>query len=259
MAGRTTKTVLDLSFKNKMAGYNVARPFRLKKEDEALLLQHCPFYQGLTAQQKVKFQARMIKFICMKQFQTKAGLKLSNEMVLLISAAAIQLTFGLSDYRFLHFDRIIIYPEKFYSEQLQQFHLGQTHSHGHLSFSWKHLLSGYENAHDNINLGLHEFAHALFLNHVAGKKEDYHFETAFENWKQQGSVDYFELKRNDSPYLRSYAQANFMEFFAVCVECFFETPDQLAYHHPSIHKSLKDLLNLNPSKILANIPVQKTA
>lgn len=211
-----------------------------------VLEQNFPYYQKLPPKSKLIFQSRVRRFYQLKSFIGKEGLTLTDEMKIFISASAIQLTFGLRDFRFLHFKTIEIYSENFFSKSGQAYHLGETDTRGILRFSWHDFVKGYAIGDDNRNLGLHEFSHALFLNYLSGKKNDLHFEKYYEVWKSEGSEQYFGLKKKDCPYIREYAQTNLMEFFAVCVECFFETPAELHRLHPKIFHSLKKLLGQNP-------------
>jgi Mlc titration factor MtfA (ptsG expression regulator) len=220
---------------------------KLSTDRIKILSKHFPYYQKLPVKSKRIFESRVKRFCDLKTFVPKDNLALSDEMKIFISASAVQLTFGLRDYRFLHFDRIEIFPEKFFSAKGRVFHLGETDPrHRTLRFSWADFVKGYAIDDDNRNLGLHEFSHALFLNYLSGKKDDLHFEESYDVWKSEGSRQFFRLKKNKSTYIRGYATTNLMEFFAVCVECFFETPDQLFSYHPRIYNSIKKLLCQDP-------------
>ena len=222
------------------------RPKVMGVSDIDILNKYFDFYNRLPLKSKKIFENRVIKFIDLKKFETRQDLDLTREMKVLISASAIQLTFGLKDYRMLHFERILIYPDKYFSKSTNSYHLGEANSRGLVVFSWKSFLKGYIIEDDNLNIGLHEFSHALFLNYFKGKKQDYHFDEQYHIWKAEGSVEFFKLKKYDCDYLREYATTNMMEFFAVCVECFFETPNQLKNKHPKIYNQLSKLLVQNP-------------
>ena len=63
---------------------------------------------------------------------------------------------------------------------------------------------------------------------------------------------YFEKvkeSKNLFPYLRQYAFVNEHEFFAVCVEHFFETPSTFLKEMPDVYQILTNLLNQNPLNI----------
>ena len=212
-----------------------------------ILQKHYPFYQKLPATSKKTFENRVARFISMKKFIGESGMMITPQVKALIAAAAVQVSFGLRDFRFLHFDTIIVHPDKFYSKYGNAYHLGETNPRMQsISFSWFHFLKGIAIEDDNLNLGIHEFSHALFLNYLSGKKEDWHFDSHYEQWKAEGAQQFFALRENTGDYIREYATTNLMEFFAVVVECFFETPKELLEKHPDIYSSVRKLLKQNP-------------
>ena len=66
-AQRSPYSGIQLSRKTKLSGYGVFHPAKLQRKDEAILLKYCPFYQSLTVKQRLKFQARLMKFISINQ------------------------------------------------------------------------------------------------------------------------------------------------------------------------------------------------
>ncbi len=221
-------------------------PKKMFRSDVRTLEMNFPYYNKLPKRSKRIFESRLVKFSKSKKFVSKDGLLITREMKVLFSACAIQLTFGLRDFRFKHFPVIEIHPQKFMSNAGKRYHLGETDARGVLRFSWLDFKKGYDIEDDNRNLGLHEFSHALFLNYLSGKKDDSHFDDHYREWKRQGAKQFFRLKATGSSYIRSYAQTNLMEFFAVCVECFFETPIEFKVEHPHIYQSIQMLLAQNP-------------
>ena len=76
----------------------------------SILNRHSTFYSNLDDTGKEKFIHRLTKFIEDKTFKVhdKSGFK---EMPVLISATAIQVSFGLEEYLLSHFIYIHIHPE----------------------------------------------------------------------------------------------------------------------------------------------------
>ncbi len=54
------------------------------------------------------------------------------------------------------------------------------------------------------------------------------------------------MKRGEESFLRKYAGVNKQEFFAVCIEHFFEVPEKFQHNLPKIFHHLCVLLNLDP-------------
>ena len=88
-------------------------------------------------------------------------------MTAMIASSAIQLTFGLPKINLKHFERILIYPDEYYSTINKQYHKGEVNPRlKAIVVSWKAFVAGYADPHDGINLGLHEMAHALKLENI---------------------------------------------------------------------------------------------
>ena len=115
---------------------------------------------------------------------------------------------------------------------------------GFMCFSWKAFLEGNADPHDKINLGLHEFAHALRFNGIRGDETDYFFENYFLRWLSCAMNEYHKLK-NDSAnsIFRKYGSVNINEFFSVAVETFFELPMEFKAYSPELYKHTSILLN----------------
>ena len=106
---------------------------------------------------------------------------------------------------------------------------------------------GYRNATDGYNVGLHEMAHALFLEDVIKNGED-DFLNAKElrNFQATGKLEIGKIRNNEDSFIRDYAATNRDEFFAVCIEQFFEQPEDFQLQLPHLYKNLQLLLNQNP-------------
>ncbi len=232
---------------------------------ESILIKYSRFYRQLPPKSRRKFNSRLENFIENKNFETRENLERTEEMVVLISAAAIKLTFGLGDYLFESFPTIIIYPDKYYSKASKTFNKGETNPRGVIVFSWADFLEGDKYDNDNINLGLHEFAHALTLEYMflegdPSIHEDWYvhnipadtksffdeckFKSHFEEWRDYMKNNFQKLK--EMHIFRKYAFTNFMEMFSVCIENFFETPDNLKKELPELYGILCKLLNQDP-------------
>lgn len=87
-------------------------------------------------------------------------------MKILVADSAVKLTFGLRIFIFEQFGKIFIFKSEFYSDYSHTKNKGETNPAGVIVFSWKDLVEGDLNESDGINLGLHEFAHALMLENL---------------------------------------------------------------------------------------------
>ncbi|MFM8916159.1 MAG: zinc-dependent peptidase, partial [Bacteroidota bacterium] len=99
---------------------------------------------------------------------------------------------------------------------------------------------------DRINLGLHEMAHALRLELRYGSGADRRVADYFDSWFGVAYDEFQKVREGDGNYLREYAGTNPEEFFAVCVEHFFEDAENFSKELPDVYAHLCLLLNLDP-------------
>ncbi|PCH66994.1 MAG: DgsA anti-repressor MtfA [Bacteroidetes bacterium] len=226
-------------------------PKQLPPSQEKILLQYFTYYNKLSDKKKLIFCSRVVKFMASKEFETRKELELTEEMKVMIAASAVQLTFGLRNYTFPHFKRIIIYPEEFYSKATKEYHRGEVNSRGVIVLSWKYFVKGYAVEDDRINLGLHEMAHALFIQNLFVRSDiDMTFDNYFDEFRAKGTKAFWDIRKGKNTYIREYAGTNLGEFFSVCIEYFFEVPKELKGKHPKLYRYLTKLLNQDPAKVL---------
>lgn len=164
-------------------------------------------------------------------------------MKIAIAASAVQLTFGLETWDLSYFEQILVYPTEYKNPQTGRLHKGETNLGGFMCFSWKDFEAGNANPTDKINLGLHEFAHALRFNGVRGHDSDYFFKHYFSKWMVCATREFVNLQNNKPSILRKYGGANINEFFSVTIETFFEQPLELKQSLPELFLQTSILLN----------------
>ncbi|WP_298892579.1 zinc-dependent peptidase [uncultured Psychroserpens sp.] len=221
---------------------------RLDKEKQSILRRQFSFYQKLDDTEKVRFEHRVATFINSKYFLGREDLVVTTEMKVLVAATSTMLTFGFRDYQIDLIDKIIIYPGTFYSNSNEAYHKGELNPKlKALVISWEDFLYGYDDENDNINLGIHEFTHAIHLNSL--KNNDVSsliFKVAFSELTDMLSAE--EKLRKQliaSKYFRDYAFTNQFEFVAVIVETFIETPEEFKRQFPRIYNKTREMLNFN--------------
>lgn len=210
------------------------------------LLKHFPYYANLDTDEQTRFMNRLLKFIDNKVFTIYHDAPFI-EMPLLISATAIQLTFGLKKYLLPHFDSIHIYPQEFMRvEPVLCFLEGNVSGH-RINLSWKHFLEGIQLPADGKNVGLHEMAHALYYQtFVVEQYADRHFRDHFDEFSGHGNKVYNTEMITDAGLYSEYAMTNFQEFWAESVELFFEKPAELRQLYPSLYTAMSEVLNQYP-------------
>jgi len=213
----------------------------LIKSHEELLLNNYQFYRLLPEYSKNKFDQRLSRFISSRDF-TGRGMEVEPYMKVMIGAAAVKFSLGLYAYNLSGFRRIIIFPEEYHSKITGQYHKGEANAIGIVAFSWKHFQEGLDSPNDNLNLGIHEFAHAYFLQQTHMSGESPFDENNFSKLR-------YHLQRNsvindvkNRELFRNYAFRNEMEFFAILGEHFFETPSAFKQEAPKLYDMYGQLL-----------------
>lgn len=224
-------------------------------EYEAIIGQYIPFYHTLSEAGKKKFIARTWDFRHSKRFHyvEMAG---RQEIPVLVSAAAVQLTFGLTHYHLDFFRDIYIMPDAYQFEQATELYIGHVSPQG-IFISWKHFLQGYSDASDNVNVAVHEMAHAIEHNNfMSDAGVDWEFRTDFQKLAGVFGPALADVMVSKRSYLRPYAFLNLQEFWAVSVEAFFENPRGLKDNMPRLYAVIAEILNQDPA---VSTPVGKIA
>ena len=222
-------------------------PKKLSDANKKILLNNITFYAKLSDKRKSYFEHRMATFIESYSFIPKEDLIITNEMKVMIAATAIKLTFGMRRYIVDVFDKITIYPGPYYSTINDAWHKGEFNPRMKaIVFSWKDFLEGYDYANDNLNLGLHEFAHAIHL-HGLKSSDASSLQFAKMYVKIRDYIDSPEISEKliASNYFRVYAYTNHFEFIAVILEHFFETPEKFQNEHPELYGKVRRMINFS--------------
>ncbi|RSC92066.1 zinc-dependent peptidase [Tenacibaculum singaporense] len=218
---------------------------KLPKKKKEFLVENVKFYKRLDKKQQAYFEHRLTKFIRTYDFVERDNFELTPEVKVLIASSYIKLTFGMRKYLTTTFDKIIIYPTSFYSTITKQYHKGEFNPGlKSIVFSWEDFLLGDIILNDNLNLGIHEFSHALTFHGRKSKDVSariYYrlFEEITSFMKDEANVERIKT----SGYFREYALTNKLEFVAVIMEHFFETPEDLQQQFPQLYKKIQLMLN----------------
>lgn len=220
----------------------------MKEHQREVLKKYFLYYSHLEESKKRKFEQRVNRFIASKRFIPRQMPEVTTEMKVLIAAAATQLTFGLPQVYLRHFDKIVVYPDTYYSQINKKYHKGEVNpAYGIIVLSWKSFVQGYASGEDMKNLGIHEMAHALRLENLILNGENHFFDPKILRlWDQLAEGEMQSFKHNQNHFLRKYAFENHDEFFAVAVEVFFENPEGFHDNLPDLYYTLAALLNQDP-------------
>jgi Mlc titration factor MtfA (ptsG expression regulator) len=225
------------------------------------ILQNIHQYRTLPAELKSKLQLQILLFIDQKEF-IGAKMTITDDIKVIIAFYANLMRLGFELFEKDDTNTIIVYPQHFIIDEtrsnggIHQDHTlileGQS-AKGTVVLSWQDIKQNIAYPQKE-NVIIHEFAHELdfedgyadgtpILNGSSYRRWSEVFSKAFESlrtlYHKGDTTGGFEL-------LGSYALKNEAEFFAVCSERFFETPNELKKYFPDIYEELTLFYRLNP-------------
>ena len=221
---------------------------KLTRNEKLILERHFSFYKKLNNKEKSYFEHRVASFIKVKDFIGRDEFIITDEVKVLIASTAVMLTFGFRNFYIRFISKIIVYPSRFYSNINKEYHKGEFNPKlKALVLSWEDFKDGFDDEKDNLNLGIHEFTHAIHINSIKHRDtSSIIFSDSFNELSKLISQN--EILRNkliNSNYFRGYAYTNQFEFLAVAIENFIETPKDFKLQFPEVYTKVKQMLNFN--------------
>jgi len=232
------------------------------------ILQNIYQYEVLSSVHKDKIHLLILLFIDQKEF-VGVKMNINDEIKVIIAFYACLMRLGFELGEKDHVSTIIVYPEHFivnnshtsggiYHEETSV--LEGESANGTVVISWqdiKHDISQQKKG----NVIIHEFAHELdFEDGIADgtpvlegsryKVWSKLFSNAFDTLKSQ--LNHGEVSER-SVLLGTYALKNEAEFFAVCSERFFETPQAFKTYFPNIYQELKLFYRLDTRELFKDL------
>lgn len=224
--------------------------YRLSKDEVDLLTKYFPYFSQLRPIHQKEFKQRLEFLLTEKKFFARGNLQeITPEMKVLIGATIIQVTFGYSNVQLRHFQKILVYPDTYFSNISKAYHRGEVNPRlGIIVLSWSCFARGLADHEDGVNLGIHEVAHALKLeNQIRYNGESDFFHPMIWDEYQglaQKEEEYIRLGKDD--FFRARGGEDSHEFFAVALENFFERPELFKDRKPQLYKVLVRLLQQDP-------------
>ena len=233
-------------FQKGVANYNLST-----LSNASVFLNRFSYYLQLSPAAKREFLTRTLNFLHGKTIEGAGDYEPDYPTQMHIAATATQITFGFPDFTFVHFDRIILYPGIFKLSENAPLMKGATTPDGIIRISVKDYDAGYANPSDKLNVGLHEFAHALFMELLKQAGQEDESVNAIYPYLTQADQLLHSGKDKDH-FLRNYAFTNRHEFFAVSVEHFFEAPEEFSTKLPELFKVMRNLMRQDPRNVKAD-------
>jgi len=189
-----------------------------------------------------------------KRFEGCGGLAMTDEIRVTIAAQAAFLLLDRETRYFPKMRSVLVYPEAFTANVEEEQddgtviagpddREGESWIEGSVALSWADALDGCREPHDGYNLVLHEFAHQLDaetggengLPRLPSREAERAWRGVFSR-EFESHVRAVEAGR--PTLLDEYGAESPAEFFAVCVECFFELGMEMKADHPELYEQL---------------------
>jgi len=220
-----------------------------------ILHHYNPYYKSMGTEHRKRFMNRAIHFMGSKDFKY-IDIQPEAMMPLLISGAAVQLTFGLKNYLLDYFKTIYVLRDNYRYGLYNMPFEGHVNEDG-IYLSWNNFLREYNDYMDGQNVGLHELAHAsAYVSFTVEDGKDASFHDKFKDFSMVARPVFERMQSGEANLLDKYAATDYQEFWAVCVETFFERSEEFKKQLPDLYFALCHLLNqdpLTPGKIISLI------
>jgi hypothetical protein len=208
-------------------------------------------------------------FVEEKQIVGAGGLELNDAMRVRIGALACQVVLELGFDWYDHIVTIIVYPDEFVvrerevTDETGVVHVGddvlsgEAWDQGPLVLAWADVEASGQG--EGYNVVAHEFAHKLdLLSGAIDGMPPLHRGMSGAEWSRAFQAAYDDLHRAldraEETWLDPYAAEEPAEFFAVCTELFFDTPDELAERYPVVYSELSAFFRQAPARARAAPP-----
>src|SRR5580693_6086359 len=212
---------------------------------------HVKYYNRLGMEDQRKFLFRTYLFKKAKRFHF-IEVQESTEMPILVSAVAVQLTFGLEKFMLNYFSDIYVLKDDYHYGFYSRPFMGHVDQSG-IYLSWDNFIKGISGQTPNCNVGLHEMGHALaYVTFITETEEDKHFKKEFKNFSKVARPIFASMQEGNRNLLGEYAAVNYHEFWAVSVETFFENPVCMQLDLPELYQAMVSLLRQDPLQMRNN-------
>lgn len=222
----------------------------IKQRIHFILKRNHGYYRALGADQGT-FNRKVWQFIQQNKFVAREKFYVRFSLKLMIASHAVQLSWRLPDQSYKYFDRIILYREFYRSSITKKHHKAEVNPGLRvIVFSIRAIHESIMKKNTGVNVLLHEFAHALWLEHLLMSNAYAIFDPhVFQRTQMQivGEMENVTSASND--FFRRYAFANQAEFFAVAVENFFERPTDFQKLIPRLYSALVILFSQDPAAL----------
>lgn len=226
-------------------------------EFHSFLLEKSSYYKNLDSDFQIEFRYRVYTISRSCRFYGMDGIKIQDEHRWLICMAAVQLNFGLGEYRLPILKNVVVHPGIFNKGHYGLIHFYFEERINTLEVSLKAFEDGFKNQSDGINAGLHALSSvmaSLVKNHLNNDRVYEYFlpdalEQVYDEYASSGSEK--KMFFGDKTITDEY------QFLAVAIERFFEQSAKMKLLFPGIYQNLCLLHQQDPLNQKTNYLLDK--
>ena len=198
------------------------------------------FYQKLNPDKKKKFRERVALFMIGNDFMPQVVDSVPEDIKGVVAANAVQLTFGLPDFLFPKFEKVVIYPKPFPSPQYpKKFHTSEIFEEdGVVLFAAEQLMKSFIQSDRFYNIGLHEYAKVF---RASFPNLDYP-ELGEDIWEKLEQISGFSEE-----FVTKFINLEVISPGPVSIAHFFVFPDKFKRILPNIFDSYCQIFKLDPT------------
>jgi len=229
-------------------------PPQIDQDYHNILVAHSTYYRYLEQSEKKRFRLRLFRLLNVMAFGSMKMPEVTREMRVVIGSAIIEITFGLANYLPTRFTTVEVLPYRYMYPGYGEPFLGHIDfNQNKIYFSWDDVRTGYLVPDDAVNVALHEMAHVLEAENGINEIFTNFFDRVeWNQWAQQAFNKMQVIRNQRNRFLKNYGGINMTEMFAVCIEAFFEQPQEFRKSLPIIYQKMVDLLNQDTAAMWDN-------
>lgn len=229
-------------------------PENIDSDYHDILSRYSFYYNALNDRNRAIFRLRLYHLLNVLSFSSIEIPHVTREIRAVIGSSIIQITFGLNNYLPTRYTNIIVKPHRYMYPGYGEPFLGHIdYDNATIYFSWQDVVEGFRYPNDAVNVALHEMAHVIEVENGFDEIFNWFFKKVeWIQWAQIAFDKMHKIRSGNHSFLKSYGGTNMKEMFAVCIETFFEQPEEFKKQLPIIYNTLVKLLKQDPGSIYAD-------
>jgi hypothetical protein len=207
---------------------------------KSILSEKSNYYNTLGKADKELFEKRVRYYMNSKMFTSEDGYAIIDEMKVMISATAVQITFGLPMAANSNYTHVLVMP----NAQMTP----RTATRNSIVVPWREFVEGYAQHDDGQNEGLKVMASALIKdNRLQDKAYKFLSEKKLEKWEK---ISVEEADNFMSGMFENIKTDDRLkdEYFAQAVVYFFELPVAFKAKYTALFEAMSELLGQDTVK-----------